>query len=129
MKKAIEAKISAYQAELTRNITNRRRDVIASELHKLSAQLLEIDKNNKKNLKDKHSLEIAGIKEDYDTQIQNLITKLNAAKKEIGSLNEEKRINKLKAQNLFKKLNAKLTPSEMQLFSDVLNFIRNTHLN
>ncbi len=123
-RKIIEAKITAYNIELERSVTNRRRTVIANELHKLSALLNEGDKSEINNLKQKHSLEISELKSDYEDQISKLIDQLNGHKKESESLKEEKRINKLKAQNIFKKLNAKLTPDEMKLFSDGLDFIR-----
>lgn len=121
---AAEAKIIAYKAELEGSVTNRRREIIAKELHKLSASISEDEKIKEQNLIKKHTTELADVKNDYDDQIEKLIIQLNSAKKETQILTEEKRINKAKAQNIFKKLNAKLTPDEMRLFSDGLNFIR-----
>jgi len=123
-RKAIEIKITAYNLELERGVTNRRKDVIAKEFHRLSALLTEDLKNKEQNLIKKYNSELADVKNDCDEQIEKLISQVNAEKKEAEKLKEEKRINKLKAQNIFKKLNAKLTPDEMKLFSDGLDFIR-----
>ncbi len=120
----IESKFLAYKAELEGSVTNRRREVIASELHKLSSMLSENDKVERAKLIENHKVELSEIKSDYDGQIITLIDQLKAAKKETDKLTEEKRLNKLKAQNIFKKLNARLTPDEMKLFSDGLDFIR-----
>jgi hypothetical protein len=120
----IEAKFLAYKAELEGRVTNRRREVIASELHKLSAQLAENEKTKIYNLNQKHGKKIEEIKSDSEEQILKLIDKMNAFKKETDALREEKRINKIKAQKIFTTLNARLTPDEVKLFKDGLDFIR-----
>lgn len=121
---AIEAKIIAFNVELEGSVTNRRRKVIADELHRLAALMNECDKTKEQQLKAKHTKELEEIKADYDEQIIKLIAQLQAKGKEAETLKEEKRLNKLKAQNIFKKLNGRLTPDEIKLFSDVLDFIR-----
>lgn len=121
---AIEAKITAYKIELERNIPNRRKDLIANDLHRLSALLVERDKSWKNKIGRKHKDQIDNLKLDHEEEVNNLIRKLKDAQKDAEKLNEEKRLNKLKAQNVFKKLNARLTPDEIKLFSDGLAFIR-----
>ena len=121
---AIEAKIKAFNVELEGSVTNRRRKVIADELHRLSALLSEDEKIKEQRLKSKHAKELEEIKADYDEQIAKLIDQIKFKDKETEALKEEKRLNKLKAQNIFKKLNGRLTPDEIKLFSDGLDFMR-----
>lgn len=121
---AIGAKIKAFNIELEGSVANRRRKVISDELHRLAALMNECDKTKEQQLKAKHAKELEEIKADYDEQIIKLIDQLQAKGKEAETLKEEKRLNKLKAQNIFKKLNGRLTPDEMKLFSDGLDFIR-----
>lgn len=123
-KKVIESKVIAYKTELEGNITNRRRDVIVKELHKLSSLLNEFDKNEKSKVGRKHKAELDELKADYEGQISSLVVLVRSTEKIAADLLEEKRINKLKAQNVFKKLNARLTPDEVKLFYDGLSFIR-----
>jgi hypothetical protein len=120
----IESKFLAYKAELEGRVTNRRREVIASELHKLSAQLGESEKTKIDALKQKHLKEVEDLKAESEEQILNLIDQMNGFKKETEALREEKRLNKIKAQKIFTTLNARLTPDEMKLFKDGLDFIR-----
>lgn len=121
---SIEARLLAYKTELERNPTNRRKDVITSELHRLSSEIAEIEKNKISKLKLKHQKEIANLKNSYEDEITQLNKSLIFRSKEITKLNEEKNMNKLKAQNVFKKLNARLSPSDFKLFEDGLAFIR-----
>lgn len=120
----IEARFLALKTELTLNTTGRRRKIIIDELNKLATSINEKDKNDLNKQYRKHQAEIADLKNDYDEQIMNINKSLTYANKELIKLNEANKMNKLKAQNTFKKLNARLTPSEFTSFSDGLAFIR-----
>jgi len=124
MSTSVEARFLAYKTELERNPTNRRKDVIASELHRLSSEIGENEKNKINRLKLKHQQEIAELKNSYDEEITQLNNSLIYRGKELNKLKEENNMNKLKAQNVFKKLNARLSPSDFELFKDGLAFIR-----
>jgi len=121
---SVEARLLAYKTELERNPTNRRKDVIISQLHILSSQIAEVEKNKINKLKLKHQTEIAELKNSYEDEITQLNKSLIFRSKEINKLNEQNNMNKLKAQNVFKKLNARLSPSDFKLFEDGLAFIR-----
>lgn len=121
---SVESRFLAYKTELERNPTNRRKDFIASELHRLSSEIGENEKNIINRLKLKHQQEISDLKNSYEGEIESLNKSLIFRSKEVSEFKEFNKMNKLKAQNTFKKLNARLTPSEYASFSDGLAFIR-----
>lgn len=123
-KLAIQAKIMSFEAELHGSVTNRRRTIIQKELNKLSSIINELDKNKISTLRKKYNSEIEDIKSHHSDEIKKLIIQIQIKNQEIEFFKEEKRINKIKAQNIFKKLNARLTPDEIKLFLDGLAFIR-----
>lgn len=123
-KTAIESKIAAFNAELERNITNRRRVVIAKELHRLSALLNESDKNDVSNLKKTYQLAIDNIKNGHEAENKAIEDKLNLMNQEVINLKKEQRLNRLAAQSIFKIMNTRLTPDEIRLFKEGLDFIR-----